>query len=108
MAGTVTAGVFSGPALWLVLGTELTDGTGEQRLSFDCWKPLLRDTSTNPSKGMLLRDVLKDPRIKNVDVSYGISAIYPLIKLQNVWGENFRIDYVRLPWNEIAAHAVPL
>ncbi|KAG4067501.1 hypothetical protein HA402_002778 [Bradysia odoriphaga] len=110
LSGTVTGGVLGGPALWLVLGTEFSDGTveHEQGLSYDCWKPLLRDTSTNPSNGMLLRDVLMDSRIKNVNLSYGPSEIYPLISLENVWGEKFRIEYVRLPWNEIAAHAVPL
>ncbi|XP_037046715.1 uncharacterized protein LOC119081711 [Bradysia coprophila] len=108
LSGAVSGGVLGGPALWLVLGTEFNDGTAVQCLSYDCWKPLLRDTSTNPSNGMLLRDVLMDSRIKNVDVSYGTSEIYPLISLENVWGEKFRIEYVRLPWNEMAAHAVPL
>lgn len=108
MAATVNAGIVGGPALWIVLGAEFNDRTDEHNLSYDCWKPLLHDTSIHPSKGVLLRDVLLDPRIKDVDVSYDISATYPQIKLQNIWGESFKIEYVRLPWNEIAAHAVQL
>lgn len=107
-ATAASLGFLAGPVGWIVLGAEFNDANNEQSLTFDCWKPVLRDNTTQPSKGMLLRDVLSDPRIKNVDVSRSISTAYPQIQLENVWGDSFEIVYVRLPWNEIAAHAVPL
>jgi hypothetical protein len=64
-------------------------------------------TSTEPSKGKLLRDVVTDPRVKQAIVKEAEGQL-PEIILQNVWDEHFRIDFVTLPSQQLAAHAVRL
>jgi len=98
--------LLSGPVGWLVLGMEKE----EQALagySFDCWKPVLRENSFEPSMGRFLRDVAGDARIKGVMSTYDGDSL-PEIVLQNIWDERFRIDYVMLPYGQRAAHAVLL
>jgi hypothetical protein len=54
---------------------------------------------------MLLRDVVVDPRIKNV-ITAASGGSLPQLTLVNVWDEEFRVDYVTLPHDQLAAHAV--
>ena len=73
--------------------------------SFDCWKPIVRDWSAEPSTGRLLFDVSLDKRVRDLCVSYTSGGILPRITLENVWNEKFAVDYVVLPSGELACHA---
>jgi len=68
--------------------------------SWDCWKPILRDSSVAPSRGRAFAEVLSDPRVLNYDWVDGSTML-----LRNVWDEIFRIEIGSLPWGQIAAHA---
>jgi len=98
--------IASGPVGWLVLGVARDDLSA--RCTFDCWKPLLHDESPSPSAGRLLRDVVVDARIKEVISSANGNSPLPEIRLRNMWNELYRIEYVMLPSEQLAAHAVRL
>ena len=70
-----------GPIGWITLGAGTT---------FDCWKPVLRDTSSEPSAGMLIKNVLADDRVKWFQVLSAESASFH-IRAQNIYGETFDI-----------------
>eukprot|EP00928_Gymnodinium_smaydae_P066936 TRINITY_DN4989_c1_g1_i1.p1 TRINITY_DN4989_c1_g1~~TRINITY_DN4989_c1_g1_i1.p1 ORF type:complete len:200 (+),score=33.37 TRINITY_DN4989_c1_g1_i1:74-601(+) len=76
-------------------------GADADALTWDCWKPILHEKSTAPSRGRLLTDLLNDPVV--IDVSVGNSSVF----VRNRWNESWRIDPVVLPWGQIAAHATP-
>ncbi|XP_013075117.2 uncharacterized protein LOC106061499 [Biomphalaria glabrata] len=109
-AGLVTAGVAAGPVGWLILGTEkhIVHKSDNQvaTYTFDCWKQVVHDMSTEPSKGKLLRDVAGDPRVKQTIVKSNGDGQLPEIILQNIWDELFSIDFVMLSSQQLAAHAV--
>ncbi|PAA90477.1 hypothetical protein BOX15_Mlig026522g1 [Macrostomum lignano] len=99
--------LMSGPLGWLLVGCSTdTAAAAAGSVSFDCWKPLVRDLSAEPSAGRLLRDLAADPRIAEVAVrAVGAS---PQIRLRNVWGEAFGLRLIELPGSRVAAHAEPL
>ena len=100
-------GICSGPVGWLVLGAE-TDSDGHG-ITFDCWKPVLHDTSMEPSSGMLLKDVMDHPNVANVSVSPGTVTGLPNIVLENIWEEKFEIQYfVIRENNRLVCHAKAL
>ena len=67
---------------------------------------MVHDETLEPSQGRLLKDVIDDPRLKNVTVdSNDDGQSLPLIVLENVWNEKFRVQFVILPSNLLAAHA---
>eukprot|EP00928_Gymnodinium_smaydae_P080882 TRINITY_DN6449_c0_g1_i3.p1 TRINITY_DN6449_c0_g1~~TRINITY_DN6449_c0_g1_i3.p1 ORF type:complete len:106 (-),score=19.94 TRINITY_DN6449_c0_g1_i3:36-326(-) len=68
-------------------------------VTWDCWKPILHETSTAPSRGRLLADILNDPVVDD----YRIEA--DTVFLRNRWNESWRIDPLILPWGQIAGHA---
>jgi hypothetical protein len=77
-------------------------------ITFDCWKPVLHEETTEPSQGRLLKDVAADRRIKDVLVCKDggpHGGVLPRIFLKNIWNENFRVDYVVLSPEKLAAHA---
>lgn len=100
-----TALVAAGPAGWIVLGTASKPEIASHEYTYDCWKPVVRDTSSEASCGVLLRDFVFDSRIKHVSVSSKEGASLPTIVLQNIWDEEFKIDYVMLSGGHLAAHA---
>jgi len=61
-----------------------------------------------PSNGRLLREIAEDPRVKQVITSATDDSSFPEIILENIWDEKFRIEYVLLPSDQWAAHAVLL
>ena len=91
--------LLAGPLGWLVLGADQTSCT------FDCWKPVLRELSLEPSNGKILRDVVSDPRIKDVMMNNKNNLMLEII-LQNMWDEKFLIEFITLPSGQLAAHAV--
>lgn len=108
----VTAGLAAGPVGWICLGTATGDAAGaNRRYTFDCWKPVLHDESVTPSNGMLIKDVIVHPNIKDVRIraeSTGAVAFYPELIIENVWDEKFHIKYIELDHDVLAAHAIRL
>lgn len=109
-SAAVAVSVSAGPIGWLILGAEKgkeEEGGIMANITYDCWKRVLRDDeSEGLSNGRLLKDVVSDPRIKRVEID-GHDQTLPKILLTNIWGDMFRIEYVKLPSGELlAAHAV--
>jgi hypothetical protein len=100
------AGILSGPVGWLALGTSKEEQS-PGFYTFDCWKLVLHDDSRELSNGRLLRDVVQDSRIKQVTTTNSDCNLPNLI-LQNVWDEEFRIEYVYLPDGQLTTHAVKI
>jgi len=105
ITGALVAG--SGPVGWLVVGTNVSeDGS---RITYDCWKSVIHDTSEEPSNGMLLKDLLRHPNIAKATVADDISTELPCIALENIWSETFEIQYVRFnDTGKIVCHAKPV
>eukprot|EP00928_Gymnodinium_smaydae_P051591 TRINITY_DN3515_c0_g2_i1.p1 TRINITY_DN3515_c0_g2~~TRINITY_DN3515_c0_g2_i1.p1 ORF type:complete len:172 (+),score=14.54 TRINITY_DN3515_c0_g2_i1:48-563(+) len=87
------------PSFVAVSLAHIVVGADAGALTWDCWKPILHETSTAPSRGRLLTDILNDPVIS--DVRVGNYSLY----VRNRWNESWRIDPVVLPWGQMAAHA---
>ncbi|KAI8787981.1 protein FAM71B [Biomphalaria glabrata] len=105
--GLMKAGVAAEPLAWCVLGADIHEGrTPAATYTFDCWKQVVHDMSTEPSKGKLLLDVVGDPRVKQTIVKCKVEGQLPEIILQNIWDELFSIDFVMLSSQQLAAHAV--
>ncbi len=105
---SVTAGVASGPVGWLVLEAEDTHHP-IAGATFDCWKLVVRDDSTQLSSGKLLKEILEDQRIQQVIVNESRNKFnLPELRLVNIWDEQFDINYLVLPFrnNQLVAHAV--
>ncbi|CAF3383959.1 unnamed protein product [Rotaria sp. Silwood2] len=103
---SIAACVLTGPVGWVILGAEEEQSPGVY--TCDCWKPVLHDDSPEPSNEKLLRDVVLDPRVKQVTTSNNNGDLPNLI-LKNVWGEQFRVEYVCLgSSNQLAAHAIKI
>jgi ubiquitin len=104
VGGLVTAGLVAGPVGWICLGAASSadePSTSDDVLTYDCWKPVLRDQSSEPSKGRCLHSVLTDKRVQTVTALESGS-----LEVENVWHERFRIDAVVLPSGKLAAHAI--
>ena len=97
----------------VAVGTSVSESENENHLvTWDCWKPILHDQSTEPSlNGKLFKELIEDNRVKQVTIDYNnydYNDLVPKIILCNVWDEQFKIDFVLLPPdsnNRIAAHA---
>jgi len=102
-ATAVAAEMLEGPAGLVVLGTD----EGEtSELTYDCWKAVVRDTSPEPSRGRLLRDVARSPMIKEVMLLPDSQTQMPQLFFHNVWDECFRVNFAILLSGELVAHAV--
>eukprot|EP00928_Gymnodinium_smaydae_P070960 TRINITY_DN5467_c1_g1_i4.p1 TRINITY_DN5467_c1_g1~~TRINITY_DN5467_c1_g1_i4.p1 ORF type:complete len:231 (-),score=40.45 TRINITY_DN5467_c1_g1_i4:311-1003(-) len=105
-AANAVGAMFANP-LWtlgqlasLGLGLVVVGAEAEaSAVTWDCWKPILHEKSTAPSRGRLLQDILNDPAIS--DYSVGNHSVV----VRNRWNESWRIDPVVLPWGQMAAHA---
>eukprot|EP00928_Gymnodinium_smaydae_P087626 TRINITY_DN7186_c1_g1_i1.p1 TRINITY_DN7186_c1_g1~~TRINITY_DN7186_c1_g1_i1.p1 ORF type:complete len:182 (-),score=5.18 TRINITY_DN7186_c1_g1_i1:440-985(-) len=96
-SGYVARGIKS---LFQTMGAlPLLVGADADALTWDCWKPILHDTTAAPSRGRLLADILNDDVIS--DVMIGNYSVF----VRNRWNESWRIDPVILPWGQVAAHA---
>ncbi len=92
----------TGPVGCLVLGAAENQQIGVA--TFDCWKPVLHDVSVEPSRGILLQNVVNDPRVKEVTATMGNEAALPQLFLTNIWGEKFVVQFVHV-FGEMYAHA---
>ena len=89
----MTTGVLASSQLGLLtVGTSHTTGNEGGHISQDCWKPVIRDTSRDPSKGMILKELLCHPNVSSVEVTNEGSLLQ--IVIENVWKEKFEIEYV--------------
>ncbi|EFX70773.1 hypothetical protein DAPPUDRAFT_327790 [Daphnia pulex] len=110
--GIATASVTYGGLTITLSALELAilgaDTRNETDVTHDCWKPILRDTSTNPSNGKTFKQIIEDPRIKEVGwlVNEGQSENLPNIRLVNIRDEQFDIQYLMFPAGVLAMHAV--
>lgn len=79
-------------------------GSEAEQYTYDCWKPILRETDPTPSKGRLLMDVLQDPRVKTVEVYNDEPEAFSMA-IENIWGERFHVGPVLMPDGSIIGHA---
>eukprot|EP00928_Gymnodinium_smaydae_P095102 TRINITY_DN8121_c0_g1_i1.p1 TRINITY_DN8121_c0_g1~~TRINITY_DN8121_c0_g1_i1.p1 ORF type:complete len:174 (+),score=7.49 TRINITY_DN8121_c0_g1_i1:65-586(+) len=87
------------PAFMALSALPVVVGADSIGLTWDCWKPMVRESSSVPSRGRLLTDLLNDPVIS--DYSLENSSVV----VRNRWNESWRIDPVILPWGQVAGHA---
>lgn len=79
------------------------------KVTYDCWKPVVHDTSREPSDGMLLKDLLCHPDVTSVTMRPGHSADLPIFTLKNTWNETFEIEYLLLlDPRQLVCHARPI
>src|SRR5438105_4455032 len=58
-----------GPIGWAVVGCNKNDDhDGDSSYTWDCWKPVVRDTSTRPSCGMTLRCLVVYPNVRSMSL----------------------------------------
>jgi hypothetical protein len=117
--GSGSAGIalatFVGPIGWAVVGCKKTDdqpgesGDGqngesgddqhdESSYTWDCWKPVIRDTSTLPSYGMTLHCLATHPNVRY------ISLDTDGLLVGNIFDERFRLTPVNVK-GTLAFHA---
>lgn len=103
-ATAATLGLLSNPVGWTMLAGVGMIALGADDFSWDCWKPVLRQSCPEPSAhGRLIKDVLADPRVRDFSLQQAEGNFRILVT--NVWGETFDVRPVQLPWGETAAHA---
>jgi hypothetical protein len=89
----------AGPVGCLVVGCNKIDSdNGDSDYTWDCWKPVVRDTSSRPSKGVTLRSLAAHPNVQSM--SLGQDGF--LVK--NTFGECFRLILVSID-GKVALHA---
>ncbi|KEY73041.1 hypothetical protein S7711_06115 [Stachybotrys chartarum IBT 7711] len=101
--GSSSAGIalatFVGPIGWAVVGCNKKDNqNGDNGYTWDCWKPLVRDTSTRPSHGITLRCLAAHPNIRSMSLDQDGLLV------GNVFSERFRLTPLRVE-GMLAFHA---
>jgi hypothetical protein len=71
---------------------------GDSGCTWDCWKPVVRDTSTRPSDGVTLRCLAAHPNVRSVSLDQGG------LLAENIFGERFRLTPVSVE-RTLAFHA---
>ncbi|VDI06468.1 Hypothetical predicted protein [Mytilus galloprovincialis] len=88
----------------LVVGT--TANKEDETITYDCWKPVIHDKSDKPSNGIYLKDLLSHECIQRVTKAKGCYADFPHIVIENIWKEEFEIEYMILhTTGKIVCHA---
>lgn len=87
-----------GPIGWAVVGCKNDDRNGDSGYTWDCWKPVVRDTSTRPSGGMTLRCLAAHPNVQSMLVDQG------RLFVENIFGERFHLTPVTVKGG-LAFHA---
>ncbi|KAI1839554.1 hypothetical protein JX266_014234 [Neoarthrinium moseri] len=89
----------AGPVGWIIVGCDKTDNqNGDSDYTWDCWKPVVRDTSPRPSCGMSLRCLAAHPNVRSISLDQG------LLLVRNTFGEHFRLSPVTVK-GMLAFHA---
>ena len=88
--GGAAEGMIASPIGMLCVGTSVK--ASRDGVTYDCWKPVLHDTSEEESDGMLLKDLCQHPNVINCTVEVG--TILPHIVIENMWFEKFEIEYL--------------
>lgn len=109
---TATAvGIALGPIGWGILGAEAASEKKEEMptsaITYDCWKAVVGNTSTTPSQGRLIKDILSDPAVKSFQTKKieGAADSFPRIMVENIWGQKFVIEVFMLE-GRLVGHAV--
>lgn len=95
-AGTTTAIVIGPLAIALI---------GHDKITFDCWKQVLHDTSPEPSKGLLLIELLNDKKVKSYQILNDEKTTFLVI--ENIWNEKYRINFFNLN-DQLVGHVVSI
>ena len=96
--------MLTGPIGWAVLGA----AQDENLYTFDCWKQIVHDNSTEPSNGRLVNDIIADPNVKQVKILKDSDSLEKLI-VENIWNEEFLLEFFNLPTNgQLVAHAIKI
>lgn len=66
--------------------------------TWDCWKPVVRDDSTSPSRGMTLRDLAAHSNVRFITLGLGGFIV------GNTFGDYFRLSPVNVG-GALAFHA---
>ena len=107
LAGSLAVGGTLAANPWSLLTVGTTIKGDENDITFDCWKPVVRDNSDEASHGMSLSDMMTHPNVHDVVVTPG--ALLPNIVIENIWNEKFQLDYVVLRDSEkLYCHATSL
>lgn len=89
-AAGIAAATIAGPVGIAVVGS---DG-----YTWDCWKPVVRDDSASPSRGMTLRRLASHPNVRNITLDVGGFVV------GNTFGDYFRLSPVNID-GTLAFHA---
>ncbi|KAH8725690.1 hypothetical protein GQ44DRAFT_213306 [Phaeosphaeriaceae sp. PMI808] len=88
-----------GPIGWAVVGCNKNDDlNGDSGYTWDCWKPVVRDTSTRPSCGITLRCLAAHSNVRSILFDQGGLLV------GNIYGERFRLTPVSVE-GMLAFHA---
>lgn len=95
-AMAATSAFLASPLGLAVVGAD----EGNEIISWDCWKKVVRDTTLTPSLGRTLRDIASDPNICKCELIDNSRLL-----MTNQWSEMFVIYPVMLAQGECAYHA---
>jgi hypothetical protein len=83
------------PIGWFVLGAKKAqDKKKEQLITYDCWKPVLRDQTKCLSKGKTLNIILNDKRVNNYYFTKYNNLINWELIVTNIFNDKFKITPV--------------
>ncbi|KAF5709872.1 hypothetical protein FGLOB1_5754 [Fusarium globosum] len=88
-----------GPLGWAIVGCSKNNcHNSDSSYTWDCWKPVVRDTSTQPSYGMALRDLATHQNVQSMSLDQ------EGLLLDNIFGERFHLTPVSVE-GKLAFHA---
>ncbi|XP_063411040.1 alanine and glycine-rich protein-like [Mytilus trossulus] len=119
VAGGISGGAVSGSGLGIGLLAGSTgfgailvgasDDVDSHIVTYDCWKPVIKEKSMVQSKGILMKDLLNHPNVSEVTATTGHHSDLPNIVIKNIWDELFTIEYLWLHTaDNIVCHAKPV
>lgn len=93
--GSSSAGIalatMVGPIGWFIVGcSKNEDHSGSSSYTWDCWKPIIRDTTAQPSSGLTLRCLAAHPKVQSMALDEAG------IVVRNIFGERFRLTPVNI------------
>lgn len=105
-AAPAVAALTTNPVGWVILGAKFEEKqkqANSEGLTWNCYKPVIRDFKRDEPDGVPLIEILEHPNVtKWSEESFGKWSVV------NKWDEKFEIRLVSLPSGQIAAHAFPI